>query len=70
MEEKEKLPVLIDHWIEHNDSHRAEFSKWAQRAAELGLADAAKAIQAAAADLEAASASLKKALETLNTQGG
>ena len=68
MEDREKLPVLIDHWIEHNDSHHAEFDKWAQRATGLGLADAAGAIQAAADDLQKASANLKLALEILKSQ--
>ena len=70
MENQEKLPVLIQHWIEHNDSHRAEFDKWAQRAAEAGLADAASAIRSAVDDLANASANLKKALESLTTRDG
>ncbi|MCK4838208.1 MAG: hypothetical protein KAS94_05355 [Desulfobulbaceae bacterium] len=30
----EKLRILLPHWIEHNDNHIAEFSKWQQVAAE------------------------------------
>ena len=34
MNDSEKLNHLIGHWIEHNDSHAAEFAKWAERARE------------------------------------
>ena len=67
MNDQEKLPVLIHHWIEHNDSHRTEFEKWAQRAAELGLGVVADAIRVAAGSLEQASASLSSALEVLES---
>ena len=70
MEDQDKLPVLIKHWIEHNDAHRAEFDKWAQRAADMGLADAADAIRAAVGDLDSASANLSRALETLQANEG
>jgi hypothetical protein len=67
MDDTEKLPVLIHHWVEHNNSHKAEFEKWAQRASELGLQDAGNAIRTAAARLEEASACLQQALQDLNT---
>ena len=70
MEDQDKLPVLIKHWIEHNDAHREEFDKWARRAGELGLADAADAIRAAVDDLGGASANLNRALETLQATNG
>ena len=35
--DKEKMPVLLEHWIEHNSSHEEEFEKWAQRAREAGM---------------------------------
>jgi len=30
MNEKEKLRVLIPHWIEHNQEHAEEFRQWAK----------------------------------------
>jgi hypothetical protein len=36
MEERKKLSIVIEHWIEHNRSHTGEYRKWAQRAGELG----------------------------------
>jgi hypothetical protein len=37
MEEKEKLSIMLEHWIEHNQSHIGEYQKWVERAAVLGL---------------------------------
>ena len=28
---KEKLRVLLDYWIEHNDEHGEEFGQWADK---------------------------------------
>lgn len=65
MEEKKKLSVVIDHWIEHNESHMAEYRKWAQKAEELGL-DVVKAeIEDAVEKLNQCNQSLQKALKGL-----
>ncbi len=32
MKEIDKLRVLLDHWIEHNEEHAAEFRRWADQA--------------------------------------
>jgi nickel/cobalt exporter len=37
MEEKEKLSIVLEHWIEHNQSHIAEYQKWVERAGVLKL---------------------------------
>lgn len=34
-QEKEKLKVLLDHWIEHNKEHADEFREWAEKAKNL-----------------------------------
>jgi hypothetical protein len=47
MEEREKLSIVIEHWIEHNQSHMVEYRKWAQRAGELGLEMVKAAIEEA-----------------------
>jgi len=65
MEEKKRLLVVIDHWIEHNESHMAEYRKWAQKAEELGL-DVVKAeIEDAVKKLDQCNHSLQKALKGL-----
>ncbi|MBN2705185.1 MAG: hypothetical protein JXR89_01945 [Deltaproteobacteria bacterium] len=32
----EKLKMLLSHWIDHNDSHQADYKKWAAQAREEG----------------------------------
>jgi exonuclease VII small subunit len=34
---KKKLKKLLEHWAEHNDSHKESFEKWQKIADELGL---------------------------------
>ena len=34
--EKEKLKILLNHWIEHNREHSEEFRKWADKARSSG----------------------------------
>lgn len=31
-EEKKKLSLLLEHWVEHNKEHEQDFMKWAERA--------------------------------------
>ncbi|MCK4970588.1 MAG: hypothetical protein KAS77_08680, partial [Thermoplasmata archaeon] len=35
-EDREKLKRLIGHWVEHNRSHEASYSGWAEKAREMG----------------------------------
>jgi hypothetical protein len=63
MDQKKKLSVVIEHWIEHNESHMGEYKKWAQTAGELGL-DLVKAeIEEAVAKLSQSNKHLEKALK-------
>ena len=32
----EKLTMLLNHWIDHNDSHQTDYKKWAAQAREEG----------------------------------
>jgi hypothetical protein len=38
MDDKEKMPIIIEHWVEHNETHLEEHRQWARSAEELGLA--------------------------------
>ena len=38
MNEKEKLKILLEHWIEHNREHGGEFREWADKAKGFGEA--------------------------------
>ena len=65
MDEKKKLSVIIDHWIEHNESHIVEYKKWAQKAKELGLSSVTSDIEEAIENLFQCNHSLQKALKGL-----
>ena len=58
--DKEKLRLLLPHWIEHNQEHAAEFREWARRVDAGG-----EHILAAADQLDQANRSLEQALEGL-----
>lgn len=60
MNEKEKLRVLIPHWIEHNEEHADDFRRWSEQAGEAGVE-----ILTAAEGMAHVNKSLAKALEKL-----
>jgi hypothetical protein len=65
MDQKKKLSVVIEHWIEHNESHMGEYKKWAHTAGELGL-DLVKAeIEEAVGKLSQSNQHLEKALKAM-----
>ena len=59
---REKLQVLIPHWLEHNHGHGHEFRKWADAAREEGLGEVAELITKAISILHEADALLAEAL--------
>jgi hypothetical protein len=59
----EKLQRLIPHWIEHNQSHAAEFLRWAALTRASGEKQAAALLENAAALLQKTEAELSAALE-------
>jgi hypothetical protein len=65
MDEKKKLSVVIEHWIEHNESHRGEYKKWAQTAGELGLNSVKAEIEEAMGKISQANQHLADALKPL-----
>jgi len=36
-QDKEKLKFLLQHWAEHNESHKDNFVKWVRKAKMMGL---------------------------------
>ena len=62
---REKIPVLIRHWIEHNESHGEEYRRWADIAREEGLERVETLILEAADRIRSANEKLKEALEDL-----
>ena len=65
MMKSEKIPTLIRHWIEHNESHGEEYRRWADIAREEGLARVETLILEAADRILSANEKLREALEGL-----
>ncbi len=63
MEQRKKLSVVIEHWIEHNQSHEGEYKKWAQTAGELGLDSVRAEIEEAVEKIYEANRHLAEALK-------
>ena len=63
MEQKEKLRVLLAHWIEHNKGHGEECSKWAAISREEGMPEVASSIDRAVKAIEETNRLLAKALQ-------
>ena len=56
-----KLQVMLEHWIEHGDSHVENYLEWANKASEAGEEEIAKEIHLAMDDSEAVKNHLKRA---------
>jgi t-SNARE complex subunit (syntaxin) len=67
MDQKKKLSVVIEHWIEHNESHTEEYKKWAQTAGELGLDSVRTEIEEAMGKISQSNQHLEKALKTISS---
>ena len=65
MDEIKKLSIVIEHWIEHNQSHTVEYQKWAQKAGELGLVKVKTEIEEAVKILSQSNHHLEKALKSI-----
>jgi len=61
---REKLRILLDYWIEHNNEHEKEFRDWADKVASSS-AEVAQQLRKAAIKMAAASDELMKAKEAL-----
>ena len=67
MDDREKLPIIIRHWIEHNLSHLEEHRSWTQKAGELGLERVKAKITEAMGEIARSNSRLEEALEELET---
>jgi hypothetical protein len=65
MDQKKRLSVIIEHWIEHNESHMEEYKKWAHTAGELGLDLVKNEIEEAVGKLSQSNKHLEKALKSM-----
>ena len=62
---RKKIPVLIRHWIRHNESHGEEYRRWADIAREEGLERVETLILEAAERIRSANEKLEEALQDL-----
>jgi len=60
-EDLRKLQMLLDHWIEHDDSHVENYKEWAAKAGEAGEEEVAKEIYLAIDESEAVKKHLRRA---------
>ena len=67
MEDKKRLSVVIDHWIEHNQSHMSEYKKWAQKASTLDLGSVQTEIEEAIGKLSLVNHHLENAKKVLTS---
>lgn len=72
MENKEKLRVLLQHWIVHNHGHVSEFTKWQKIMAADEMESLSEHIRMAAEQMNRVSEILANALDEAGgpTEGG
>ncbi|MDD5126602.1 MAG: hypothetical protein PHR43_00650 [Dehalococcoidales bacterium] len=63
--DREKLKILLAHWVEHNNEHRDEFREWAEKAKILGEAEVDNLMQKAAREMHRSGDYLLQALKKL-----
>lgn len=56
-----KLLAMLDHWIEHGDSHADSYREWAEKAVAAGEEEVSREIHLALADNDAVKNHLKRA---------
>jgi len=56
-----KLKKLLEHWAEHNDSHKESFVKWREIAKEEGLTSVVENLNKAIEKIDESSAFLRTA---------
>jgi len=66
MDQKKKLSVVIEHWIEHNEAHMNEYKKWADTAGELGLESVKEEIEGAMQKISQSNQHLNRALKAVS----
>ncbi len=59
---REKLRILLTHWVEHNREHAEELRRWAAQAEQAGEMEVASLLNDAAAEMEGVNKNLLAAL--------
>lgn len=61
IEDLRKLLVLLEHWVEHDDSHVESYREWAQKASAAGEEEIAREIHLAIDESLSVQSHLKRA---------
>ena len=64
-DERDKLKILLSHWVQHNSGHAREFREWAERARKLGQSMVGEDIMQAAQQMDKGNEFLLAALGRL-----
>ena len=64
-EDKERLRHLLEHWVEHNKSHRESFKDWLTKSEKMGLNSVAKKLKEAVDANDEVIKSLQRALKEI-----
>ncbi len=65
MDNTEKLRILLQHWIDHNGGHVAEFAKWKELMAADEKKDIVKSLEMAMQQMNKVSDILRNSLDAL-----
>lgn len=63
--DKLRILHLMEHWIEHNESHVKSFKEWSKKIEEAGYGDAATKILEAAGKMEECTHKLQQAKDKI-----
>ena len=61
LDDLRKLLVMLDYWVEHDDSHVETYREWAEKASNAGEEEIAKEIHLAISDSDSVKNHLKRA---------
>ena len=61
----QKLLVMLEHWIEHGDSHSENYREWAEKASKAGEEEIAREIHLAVNENESVKQHIKRAKDIL-----
>lgn len=64
-DEKDRLKILLSHWVEHNSGHAKEFREWAEKARKVGQTTVCEDIMQAARQMDKGNEFLLAALGRL-----
>ena len=68
-EQRDKIAVLIGHWIEHNEGHRQSYLEWRDKLADEDLPQTRAALQRMADLTTEANEALQRAVVELGASG-